>query len=75
MTPPSARRTLLEGLAFQDATVHPSGVLVQLRAVRPSAVPAGAGGAGGEAAELRTVQGGSKDDMVSTSVLLGISHA
>ena len=52
-----ACRTLLEGLAFQEATVHPTGVRVQLQPVRQGGAPAGAGGAGGEAAELRTVSG------------------
>ena len=58
-----ACRTLLEGLAFQEATVHSTGVLVQLQPVRQGKAPAGAGGAGGEAAELRTVSdaGGSGD--------------
>ena len=43
--------TLLEGLGFQEATVYPDGVALQLAtAERPNTA---AGGAGGEGAELR----------------------
>ena len=64
-------RTLLEGLAFQGATVHPEGVLVQLQPVRPGGGPSGAGGAGGEAAELRTVSdAGSSGDAVRAACSL-----
>ncbi len=66
-----ACRTLLEGLAFQEATVHPTGVRVQLQPVRQGKGAAGAGGAGGEAAELRTVSdAGSSGDAVRCSLQL-----
>ena len=43
--------TLLEGLGFQEATVHPDGVVLQLAtAEQPNTA---AGGAGGEGSELR----------------------
>ncbi|KAK9844003.1 hypothetical protein WJX81_001672 [Elliptochloris bilobata] len=62
----AAGGTLLEGLAFQEAAVHPEGVLVQLQPVRSGRVPTGAGGAGGEAAELQTVSdGGSSGETVA----------
>jgi hypothetical protein len=57
-------RTLLEEMAFQEATVHPGGVAVQLAPARRRGPPAGAGGAGGEAAELRTVPARGADDAV-----------
>lgn len=75
--PLEACRTLLEGLAFQEATVHPTGVLVRLQPVRQGGKPAGAGGAGGEGAELRTVSdaGGSKDAVRAACSLLAASGA
>lgn len=43
--------TLLEGLGFQEATVHPDGVALQF--ATPKQPNAAAGGAGGEGSELR----------------------
>ncbi len=51
-------------MAFREATVHPGGVAVQLAPARRRGAPAGAGGAGGEAAELRTVPARGADDAV-----------
>ena len=50
-------RVLLEGAAFQEATVHPEGVRVRLGVQDGSQLRHASGGAGGEAQRLEVAVG------------------
>ena len=64
-------RTLLEGAAFQEATVHPDGVEVSVAVQSSNGIEQRAGGAGGAGAQLQISPASAVNtDTVSFPVLL-----